>query len=86
MSEEKAKNVESDRKHIHVIYECPELEYVQSDDWSKVLASMPSATASQIGTFSTKKTSFCVSYLDSKAHTSESGMMFIEILLVLFYN
>ena len=48
---------------IHVIYECPELEYVRT-------RFLP-------------KTSFCVSYLDSKAHTSESWMIFIEILLAL---
>ena len=37
---------------IHVIYECPELEYTRSDAWTKVLASMPSAMANQIDTFS----------------------------------
>ena len=38
---------------IHVIYECPELEYARSDAWTKVLASMPSAMANQIDMFST---------------------------------
>ena len=39
---------------IHVIYECPELEYARSDAWTKVLASIPSAMANQIDTFSTQ--------------------------------
>ena len=39
---------------IHVIYEFPELEYARSDAWTKVLASMPSALANQIDTFSTQ--------------------------------
>ena len=43
---------------IHVIYECPELEYTRSDAWTKVLASMPSAMANQIDTFSTQKQTF----------------------------
>ena len=54
---------------IHVIYEFPELEYVRSDAWTKVLASMPSAMANQIDTFSTQNKLLWVSYLDSKAHT-----------------
>ena len=39
---------------IHVIYECPELEYARRDAWTKVLASMRSAIANQIDTFSTQ--------------------------------
>ena len=45
---------------IHVIYECPELEYVRSDAWTKVLASMPSAMANQIDTFSTQNKLLCI--------------------------
>ena len=45
---------------IHVIDECPELEYVRSYAWSKAFASMPSAMAHQIDTFSTENKLLCI--------------------------
>ena len=45
---------------IHVLYECQELEYVWSDAWSKLIASMPSAIASQIDTFYTENKLLCI--------------------------
>ena len=61
----------------HILYECPELVYVWSDAWSKVLASVPSARANQIDTFSAEKKLF-VWYLDSKTHTCTSDVIYCK--------